>query len=1571
MKPQPITIIVPVKNESPVLEPLVTRIDATCRKADIPYTIVCVDDNSTDDSVDRLLRLAQNYPIRIHRKQGKPGKAYSILEGVAYATTEYVLMIDSDLQYAPEAIPAMVAKVPRYGVVIANRKVYKASKLRRFLSRVNAYVFGYLLHNLEFDVQSGLKLFRRDIIDHIDLATIRAWSFDIPLLHTARELGFAIGSIDISFELRKNGTSSIRIIETAYQIAHSALAVKLQKRKSYQLAPPDGDSMRGAGVAHRRKRYITHSTLPHHLSALVTFKPWQKLAIVLCAVIVSVGLVLSPLRTAIAVVGALSAIYFLDVLFNLYLVIRSLHHPPEISVPESELAKMDERTLPIYTILCPLYHEAHVVPQFIDAVGKLDWPKAKLECILILEEDDKETINEVNRLALPTFIRVLVVPDTLPKTKPKACNYGLAHARGQYVVVYDAEDIPDPSQLKTAYAAFGKVPAGTVCLQAKLNFYNPHHNLLTKLFTAEYSLWFDMVLTGLQSIETSIPLGGTSNHFKTDILRKLHGWDAFNVTEDCDLGSRLFKAGYKTAVIDSVTLEEANSKVGNWLRQRSRWIKGYIQTYFVHMRDPIRFAAHHGRHAFIFQLVVGGKIAFMFINPILWLATVAYFTLYAVVGPTIESLYPRVIFYMAITSGIFGNFLFLYYYMIGSARHGHWSVIKYVYLVPFYWLMVSVAAVVALIQLIVKPHYWEKTHHGFHLAKKKMQPIGVRVRPWKLGSGLKVPQGLTPSSPRWAFVRNLSSGFTQGSVLIAASIVGNILNFLYNAYLGRRLTLEQFGVIGLITSLLYLAQIAFVSISSTISHKSAVIFGKYGKAPVEFWYAMRQKIMIIALFFFGLWLGSVPILAALLRVEVTVPLLFAPILVFGPVMAVDTGFLSGMHQFTFLAMVVLTEGATKLGMAVAAIEFGVGDLAYAAIPISILAGSIIAFTRVRHLSKIPQTAVSNGDQKFPQQFFRSMLVLRASAATFLGFDYLIVRAFVTPTEAGQYALLSLVGKMIFFLGSLFSQFIVPVVSKKIGEGQEGKKQFRRLLGLTMIASGSGVFLFGVFGSISVPMLFGDNAASIVHLLPTYALTYGLYTVAQAIVSYHQVRGEYAFSGMSLLAAVGLVTAISLQHGSLAQIVNVIFIASLSFFVTSIVLHVFLSPIRTVVRNIADLLELFGKIPKVDRTPAGALRILVFNWRDTKHVWSGGAEVYLHELAKRWVSAGNHVTMFCGNDGKHPRNQVVDGVQVIRRGGFYMVYVWAIAYYLLRFRGKFDVIIDSQNGIPFFTPLYARIPSILVIHHVHQEVFRRHLRVPFSTLAAFVESNIAPFVYRGCQIVTVSASSKTEIQRNLRFGNNAQIDVINPGVDSSVYHNRIKKTTYPAFLYLGRLKPYKQIDVAIRAFALVRKYNQTARLTIAGEGEAQKDLANLVKELGIERAVRFTGRVTENEKVRLFGTHWAAIHPSSIEGWGLTVVEANACGTPVIASNVFGLRDSVVHEKTGLLVQSNNVLSMASAMDRMIVNKADRRSWSKEALQWSKNFSWDKSAQGLEQIITRELAYAKRSALSYLFARRSV
>jgi glycosyltransferase involved in cell wall biosynthesis len=557
------------------------------------------------------------------------------------------------------------------------------------------------------------------------------------------------------------------------------------------------------------------------------------------------------------------------------------------------------------------------------------------------------------------------------------------------------------------------------------------------------------------------------------------------------------------------------------------------------MRDPINFLKIHGIHAFVFQLVIGMRMVFILINPVLWATTYSYFAFHSTVGAYIESLYPAPVFYIAVFSLVFGNFLHFYNYMIGCAKRGHWNLIRYVFLIPFYWLFASLASVVAFYQLAVKPHFWEKTEHGLHLTKP-----------------------------------------------------------------------------------------AFTEI----------------KFSFEF----------------------------------------------------DTGF---------------------------------------------------------------------------------------------------------PKIAGN------------FIHGLFNPFVV------------------------------------------------------------------------------------------------------------------------------------------LTKNVIDILDVFGPLPDLENKK-GSMRILVLNWRDTKHVWAGGAEVYIQEVAKRWVRDGNNVTIFCGWDGKSLRNEAVDGVNIIRRGGFYTVYLFAFIYYQLRFKSSFDVIVDCENGIPFFTPLYADIPKVLLIHHVHQEVFRKHLPFPLSKIALFLESFLMPNLYRFIPIVTISKSSRDDIIR-LGWGDEENVDIVNPGF-SLQSDSRYLKTTYPSFLYLGRLKAYKNVDTAISAFAQINSKYKNSRLTIAGFGEDLPNLIRLIKRLKIEDSVTFAGKVDEGEKLKLLSESWVCLQPSSIEGWGITVIEANACGTPVIASDVKGLRDSVKNGETGFLVEPRNPDAFAAAMEYLISNSEKIRNLSMNAVFWSENFSWDKSSWELMTLLNREV-----------------
>ncbi len=722
-----ISVVIPTYNEADNIQDLVSRIHDALTQHGFKYEVIIVDDHSTDATLKVAEFFSKKYPISVFSKKGKKGKAYSLLEGFEKAKHEHIGFIDADLQYPPEAIPLMALELANYDVVAANRKKYKENPVRHAMSKVFKTIFGKILFSLDHDVQAGLKVFKKEVYKATIFKPSTSWTFDLEFLHRAKSLGFTIHNYDITFNKRKKGFSKINTVSNTIEIASQAINLKRKKIAPYYILPETGRNMKGAGIRYKRKKYVTHTTLPFAKSSIVTFTFFQKLLLLtLLSVIVS-GLLFQTFNTLKTVVAVLSTIYFLDALFNLFINLKSVYETQEIKISEKELSQISDKNLPVYTILCPLYKEARIIPHFLQSIARLDWPKNKLDVILLLEEDDKESIEIVKRMHLPAYTRVVVVPHSQPKTKPKACNYGLSFARGEYLVIYDAEDKPDALQLKKSYLSFQKVGPKVLCLQSKLNYYNVSQNLLTRFFTAEYSLWFDVTLPGFQSIGTTIPLGGTSNHFRTLDLHMLQGWDPFNVTEDADLGIRLFKEGYKTAIIDSVTLEEANSKVGNWLRQRSRWIKGYMQTYLIHNRDPYGFVKSKKNHAFLFQLIIGGKIASIIINPFLWLATISYFTLYTYVGPAIESLYPAPVFYMAVFSLVFGNFLYMYYYMIGIMKRREYDVLKYTFLIPVYWVLISTAGFFALYQLFFKPHYWEKTVHGLYSKKSSNGGISFDI----------------------------------------------------------------------------------------------------------------------------------------------------------------------------------------------------------------------------------------------------------------------------------------------------------------------------------------------------------------------------------------------------------------------------------------------------------------------------------------------------------------------------------------------------------------------------------------------------------------------------------------------------------------------------------------------------------------------------------------------------------------------------------------------------------------------------------------------------------------------------
>jgi len=716
-----ISIVVPTYNEEGNVSALITRISSVLIGKNIEFEVIIVDDNSTDLTQSLVEQLSRDYPVNlvVKSREIKKGKAESLMIGFKKAKYDLIAMIDADLQYSPETIPSMVDKiVDGADIVVANRIDARESGVRKLSTRVFRFIFAKTLHSLYCDVQSGLKVFKKEIIERIKINPTN-WTFDLEFLVLGKDAGYIIETVPMEFAERLSGVSNINVIRDAYIIASNALKLKFKGHQVIHLHP-DRIVEEGQGFHYKGTKYVFHSQLHHSESALVTLTGAQKIVLLSILLLIVLGLVFSWHATIVIAIAGLTTLYFCDLFFNLYLIYRSFAKSPEIKISEDEVSMYPDSFWPKYTIFCPLYKEWEVLPQFVSAMSQLEYPQDKLQIMLLLEENDPETVQKAQEFNLPSNFDIVVVPHSKPKTKPKACNYGLLKATGEYIVIYDAEDIPDKLQLKKAVLAFNQSAVNVKCVQAKLNYYNPHQNILTRLFTAEYSLWFDLVLTGLQSINALIPLGGTSNHFKTRDLRLMNGWDGFNVTEDCDLGIRLVQRGFVTALLDSTTLEEANSDYMNWLHQRSRWIKGYMVSYFVHMRNPkIFFTKANFRHFIALQFNVGGKILSLFINPLMWAITIGYFAARTTFGPIVESFFPPVVFYMAVVCLVCGNFLYTFYYMIGCAKREHYEIIKYIYLVPIYWLWMSVAAWYALYKLIVAPHHWAKTKHGLHLQNKK------------------------------------------------------------------------------------------------------------------------------------------------------------------------------------------------------------------------------------------------------------------------------------------------------------------------------------------------------------------------------------------------------------------------------------------------------------------------------------------------------------------------------------------------------------------------------------------------------------------------------------------------------------------------------------------------------------------------------------------------------------------------------------------------------------------------------------------------------------------------------------
>ncbi|MDQ0316811.1 glycosyltransferase [Amorphus orientalis] len=386
--------------------------------------------------------------------------------------------------------------------------------------------------------------------------------------------------------------------------------------------------------------------------------------------------------------------------------------------------KLSSAELPTYSVLIPLYMEAKSARSLVGSLRRLDYPADKLDVIVLLEQDDPATLDAFLALDLPDWMRLVVVPPEGPRTKPKALNVGLAYARGELVTILDAEDRPDPSQLRIAAETFAAGSPALACLQARLAVDHARDTFVTRMFAIEYASLFDVLLPWLAARKVLFPLGGTSNHFRRDILVRIGGWDAFNVTEDADLGVRLARFDYEMSVIASTTWEEAPLHMGAWMRQRTRWLKGWMQTWLVHMREPGRFARKRVLAKMLaFQALILGSLMAILAFPIclVLLGAHAVGLIPLLPEPAYAS---RAVF--ALNAAVFvGGFTATAALSLRAIRLRRlWLSPLALLGLPIYWLMLAVALIAAFVDLLRRPHHWAKTHHG--IARRPRTPHASR-----------------------------------------------------------------------------------------------------------------------------------------------------------------------------------------------------------------------------------------------------------------------------------------------------------------------------------------------------------------------------------------------------------------------------------------------------------------------------------------------------------------------------------------------------------------------------------------------------------------------------------------------------------------------------------------------------------------------------------------------------------------------------------------------------------------------------------------------------------------------------
>lgn len=538
---------------------------------------------------------------------------------------------------------------------------------------------------------------------------------------------------DLDIALRDRLVPVVDVAGLVLHVACGPRALALARQRGLKIvgsAAPE-DFLAAARMSHGRQLLAEATSglarrMPHYSARQrLTFE--QGVVLLLALLALTAMLWLLPFGVVWFFGAVAGGLFFLPVV-----MLRLLCLMPPVARRAPDPPPLPEEKLPVYSVLVPLFRETAVLQQLVAALSALNYPPEKLDIKLILEDEDIPMQRALAALALPAPFEVILVPAGRPQTKPRALNYALAFCRGELLTIYDAEDIPESDQLLKAARRFAAAPPDLACLQAKLTFFNPEENWLARQFTAEYEVLFGLLLPALADHRLPLPLGGTSNHFRMAALRRAGAWDPFNVTEDADLGLRLARLGYDCETLDSVTFEEANTQLRNWMRQRARWLKGFLATWLVHMREPARLLQELGPAGFwTAQAVTLGVFASVLLHPFCLVLTVWLMTSQPLApdGAGLAVLAAAALNLLVLVAGYALSILLTWKAL---ARRGIGQRRVTLLTLPLYWLLMSAAAWLALWQFITAPFHWNKTEHGLSRqrngARSRARPVRLRPR---------------------------------------------------------------------------------------------------------------------------------------------------------------------------------------------------------------------------------------------------------------------------------------------------------------------------------------------------------------------------------------------------------------------------------------------------------------------------------------------------------------------------------------------------------------------------------------------------------------------------------------------------------------------------------------------------------------------------------------------------------------------------------------------------------------------------------------------------------------------------